>query len=81
MPVHYSLRKILLCTVLQLGALMGAPLLPERIDDLIPATVQTVTEESTTDDAAAENALVLQAWAHRNSLEACRQTESEGQSL
>jgi len=81
MPVHYSLRKILLCTVLQLGALMGAPLLPERIDDLIPTTEQMVTEESTPDDSAGEKALVLQAWAHPNSLELCRQTESEGQSL
>jgi len=78
---HYSLRKVLLCAVLELGALMGAPLLPERIDDLMPAIEQIVTEDNTPDDPAGEKALVPQAWANPNSLEVCGQTESEGHSL
>jgi hypothetical protein len=81
MPSHYSLRKLLLYAVLELGALMGAPLLPEKIDDLMPATEQIVTEESKPDDPAGEKALAPQAWANRNSLDVCRHTESEGHSL
>jgi hypothetical protein len=78
---HYSLRKILLCAVLELGALMGAPVLPEKLDDLMPAIEQIITQDNTPDDPAGEKALVPQAWASPNSLEVCGQTESEGHSL
>jgi hypothetical protein len=78
---HYSLRKILLYAVLELGALMGAPVLPEKIDDLMPAIEQIVTQDNTPDDPAGEKALVPQACGNPNSIEVCGQTESEGHSL
>ncbi|MGA9039366.1 MAG: hypothetical protein WB421_02420 [Terriglobales bacterium] len=81
MLAHYRLRKILLYAVLELGALMGAPVLPEKLDDLMPAIEQIVTDDSTPDDPAGEKALVPQACANANSIEVCGQTESEGHSL
>ena len=78
---HYRLRKILLYAVLELGALMGAPVLPEKLDDLRPSIEQIVTDDNTPDDPAGEKALVPQPCPNPNSIEVCGQTESEGYSL
>jgi hypothetical protein len=78
---HYSLRKILLCAVLELGALMGAPVLPEKLGDLMPAIDQIVTQDNTPDDPAGEKALVPQAGGNPSFIAVCGQTESEGHSL
>jgi hypothetical protein len=46
-----NLRYILLCTVLQLGALMGAPVLPRDLDHLMRTMHQNHLEESTPGDS------------------------------
>ena len=78
---HFRIRKILLYAVLELGALMGAPVLPEKLDDLMPAIEQIVTDDNTPDDPAGEKALVPEADGNQSSIEVCGQTESEGHSL
>lgn len=35
MSRKHKLRKLLLCAVLEMGALMGAPMRPEEIDNLM----------------------------------------------
>ena len=78
---HFRIRKIFLYAVLELGALMGAPLLPEKLDDLMPAIEQIVTDDTAPDDPTGEKALVPQAGGNPSSIEVCGQTESEGHSL
>jgi len=40
MSTNYRLRKLLLCTVLEIGALMGVPMRPEEIDRLMRTSGQ-----------------------------------------
>ena len=43
-------RQILLCAVLELSALMGVPIVPKDIHDLMNKMNQTVAQELTSDD-------------------------------
>jgi len=49
MSLRYNLREVVLCAVLELTALMGAPVLPKSIHELMQAMHRTHLEESARD--------------------------------
>ena len=57
MSSQYRLRKVLLCAILETGALMGAPLLPKNINELMKTMHQIVLKESTPEDSDGSKAL------------------------
>ena len=48
MAINYVLRKVLLCLCFGAGCLMGAPITPKEIEELLASTSQTRIEVTIT---------------------------------
>jgi len=60
MSIIRRLRTVACCAILEIGTLMGVPMRPEQIQDLmramnVPKLAQTNPDESTTGDGAHPN--------------------------
>ena len=51
MSAHFRIREIVLFMALELGALMGAPMIPKNLDDLMRSMKPIVAEQIVNDDS------------------------------